>query len=127
MALRQRLQRTSNRRLLIVRDEPGLQALLSECRELRELLLNDTRVETPQEWVAAVETRNLIDVAELMATAALARRESRGSHYREDFPQSDPAHAHNIVLDQVHPQGYFKARLGELDFPTPGQPRTGSH
>jgi fumarate reductase (CoM/CoB) subunit A len=126
-ALRERLQRVANRRLLIVRDAPGLQSLQAECRELHELLLNDTRIETPQEWVAAVETRNLLQVAELMATAALSRSESRGSHYREDFPESDSAHAQNIVLDQAHPQGFFMAKLEHLDFAPPGQPRTASH
>lgn len=114
MALRQRLQRAANRRLLIVRDESGLDTLLRECRELRELLQDDTRLASPQDLIAALETNNLIEVAELMATAALARRESRGSHYREDLPRSDAAHAMNIVLDRRHPHGFFTARLGEL-------------
>jgi len=35
------------------------------------------------------ETRNLVQTAELIAKAALFRRESRGGHYRSDYPQKD--------------------------------------
>lgn len=36
------------------------------------------------------ETRNLLDVAYLILTSAAFRTESRGGHYRSDFPQQDP-------------------------------------
>jgi L-aspartate oxidase len=39
------------------------------------------------------ELRNLLVVGRLIADAALARRESRGSHYRTDYPESDEAFA----------------------------------
>ncbi|MEM7049003.1 MAG: L-aspartate oxidase [Acidobacteriota bacterium] len=38
---------------------------------------------------ASLETRNLLTVGGLVAAAALARRESRGAHFREDFPEAD--------------------------------------
>jgi L-aspartate oxidase len=38
----------------------------------------------------SVEGRNLLDVSRLVATAALARKESRGGHFREDHPEPDP-------------------------------------
>jgi len=37
----------------------------------------------------AIEARNLHQAAMLMVEAALARKESRGAHYRNDFPQHD--------------------------------------
>lgn len=47
----------------------------------------------------SLETRNLIQVARMLATAALHRRESRGGHYRLDFPEMDEARFHgNVVL-----------------------------
>ena len=36
------------------------------------------------------EARNLLLVAQLVALAALDREESRGAHYREDFPTPLP-------------------------------------
>ena len=40
--------------------------------------------------VAALEDRNLLDLARLLVTAALAREESRGAHYRSDFTDTRP-------------------------------------
>lgn len=47
---------------------------------------------------AYLESQNLRTVARLMIRAALLRTESRGSHYREDFPATDPAWRQRIVL-----------------------------
>ena len=41
-------------------------------------------------WHAALDLRNLLTVAEAIARAALERRESRGGHFREDYPTKDP-------------------------------------
>ncbi len=44
------------------------------------------------------EERSLVTVGRLMAEAALLRQESRGAHYRLDFPQPDPACQHHIIF-----------------------------
>ncbi|MFP3945124.1 MAG: L-aspartate oxidase [Alphaproteobacteria bacterium] len=41
---------------------------------------------------------NALTVAKLVTAAAFARRESRGGHFRSDFPQADPARAHRTFL-----------------------------
>jgi L-aspartate oxidase len=48
------------------------------------------------ESVAAREDGNLLDLARLVVHAALAREESRGAHYRVDFPETSPAFARHI-------------------------------
>lgn len=46
----------------------------------------------------AVEARNLLLLARLMVEAAAWRRESRGAHYRSDFPEPDPGYRKHLVL-----------------------------
>jgi L-aspartate oxidase len=46
----------------------------------------------------AVEARNVAAVSRLLATAALARPESRGAHFRADYPSPDAAWRRRILL-----------------------------
>ena len=43
------------------------------------------------------ELRNLVTVGRLVTAAALLREESRGAHWRRDFPAANPAYAHRTV------------------------------
>jgi L-aspartate oxidase len=49
----------------------------------------------------AVEARNLHLVAELIVAAALGREESRGAHYRNDFPEKWPMAKHSVMAKGV--------------------------
>jgi succinate dehydrogenase / fumarate reductase flavoprotein subunit len=50
-------------------------------------------------WHTAMDLPNLIDISEAITRAALERRESRGGHFRDDYPEKDPAFgSFNIVL-----------------------------
>ena len=44
------------------------------------------------------EDRDLLQVARLVVAAALAREESRGAHYRSDFPLTSAGAARHTVL-----------------------------
>ena len=46
--------------------------------------------------VDELEDGNLLDLARLVVNAAIAREESRGAHYRDDFPETSPAFAHHL-------------------------------
>ena len=84
------LQRLMWRDAGLLRDAEGLrraQAVLAAMRETMPRGL--TR--------RAVEARNLLTVAEVMVLAALGREESRGAHYRLDFPQRDAVARHSVV------------------------------
>lgn len=74
----------------------------------------------------SLETRNLIEVARLLATAALMREESRGGHFRLDFPErNDAKFLANIVLWNEEGQvcGELRAVPGlDAAEPPPGLP-----
>ena len=46
------------------------------------------------------ETKNLIQAAKLIAEAAAFRKESRGGHYRSDYPQKDPAYESATLMQK---------------------------
>jgi len=73
------IRRTMWEKVGVVRDEKGLTSALDELEAMAE--------SHPQ---VAGEARNLLSVGRLVTAAALARRESRGGHYRSDFPAPDP-------------------------------------
>lgn len=87
-----------------VRRRDRLEAALDELAALeREFdgiaVSGETERERCEDMRLALETRNLIQVARLLATAALHREESRGGHYRLDFPDMDEDRFRaNIVL-----------------------------
>ncbi|MDQ3389187.1 MAG: fumarate reductase/succinate dehydrogenase flavoprotein subunit, partial [Gemmatimonadota bacterium] len=50
-------------------------------------------------WHTALDLPSLLTVSEAVARSALERRESRGGHFRDDYPEKDPAFgAFNLVL-----------------------------
>jgi succinate dehydrogenase flavoprotein subunit len=53
-------------------------------------------------WHTAIDLKHLLTVSEAIALSALDRKESRGGHFREDFPNKDPEAAkYNTVLNQA--------------------------
>jgi succinate dehydrogenase / fumarate reductase flavoprotein subunit len=86
----------------IVRTAEDMEAAVVELAKLRERARHvgvAGHREFNTGWHAALDLRNLLTVSEAIARSALERRESRGGHFREDFPAKDPAFAtFNIVV-----------------------------
>jgi fumarate reductase flavoprotein subunit len=89
--IRTELNKTMEEGCGIYRTEQSLQQTCQKLRELKERYKNvgitDKTNSFNTELTAAVELGYLLDAAEAVAFSALARKESRGSHQREDFPQ----------------------------------------
>jgi succinate dehydrogenase / fumarate reductase flavoprotein subunit len=77
----------------IYRNEKDMQSALEKVRELqkrfKEVKVSDTGRIFNTELLNAWEFGNLLEVAEVVAASALNRKESRGGHSREDYPERD--------------------------------------
>lgn len=71
----------------LVRDEEGLTRAIEEIEKL-------SRAEDTLDY----EARNQLLVARLVASAARCRRESRGSHYRQDFPETSSSWRRHLLI-----------------------------
>jgi len=70
-------------------------------KDLPQLCVMDNKTRYNREWIEALEIENLVNVAEMVAKAALIREESRGAHFRRDFPKTDNQNWFvNIVIQQ---------------------------
>jgi L-aspartate oxidase len=83
---RDALRRWTWEALGLERDAAGLDALLQRLGGVRAVGVAGSPADR-----ASAEKRNLADVAWAMAVAARAREESRGAHFRSDFPERDDA------------------------------------
>jgi succinate dehydrogenase / fumarate reductase flavoprotein subunit len=94
-ALRAAMQRCMTEHVGVQRIACGLEKALQTLRELKaryeKLGLADLGRKWNTEILEAFELGGLLDLAEVTAASALHRTESRGAHFREDFPQRDDA------------------------------------
>jgi succinate dehydrogenase / fumarate reductase flavoprotein subunit len=86
----------------IVRREDEMRRALDGLKALneraRKVSVTGNREYNPG-WHTALDLQNLLTVSEIVARAALERKESRGGHFRDDFPEKDPAYGKfNIVV-----------------------------
>ena len=87
----------------IVREEKTLNEALKQLQEM-EKDLNDLNVEYKSQYntelVTALEVINMVEIAMLVVKSAILRRESRGAHFRSDFPESQKVWERSIVLNK---------------------------
>ena len=101
--IRRELQETMDVNASVVRDEKKLNTALAKIAELREryerVALTDRGTIFNSDLTEAIEVGNLLDAAEAVVVGALDRKESRGGHYRDDYPKRDDANflKHTLV------------------------------
>jgi succinate dehydrogenase / fumarate reductase flavoprotein subunit len=110
-ALRQELRDEMMEKAGVVRDATILTDMRNKIADLkqrfREIRLMDTSRTFNTELMEVIELGNLIECAEATVAGALAREESRGGHYRADFPARDDV---NFLR---HTLAYHTDRPGE--------------
>jgi succinate dehydrogenase / fumarate reductase flavoprotein subunit len=107
-ALQKELQETMHTLVGIIRTESELQEALVRIRELKERAAH-TGVEGNRQynpgWHLAMDLRSLLAVSEAVTLAAIERKESRGAHTREDYPQADPDWGNYNITVRLGPGG----------------------
>jgi succinate dehydrogenase/fumarate reductase flavoprotein subunit len=91
--LRVAFQKIVGDKVGVIRSEEGLRPALAELAafsaEAERLATVSKALSGNREWWEALSLRNMLVVMEVSARSALLRRESRGGHYRSDYPMID--------------------------------------
>jgi succinate dehydrogenase / fumarate reductase flavoprotein subunit/fumarate reductase flavoprotein subunit len=130
--LRDRLERTMWTKVGVVRNGPDMTAALPEIQDVRDRIKTADGSGGPvynAPWNEAINTENLALVAEMLTRSALAREESRGAHYRSDFPEKDVHWLKNICMTPRE-DGDFEMTYAPVNFtrlapPEPEAPNMG--
>jgi succinate dehydrogenase / fumarate reductase, flavoprotein subunit len=105
----------------IVRNEPEMRQALAGLERLRErsrhVGVGGHREYNPG-WHAALDLPNLLTVSEAITRSAIERRESRGGHFREDFPNKEPSFGtFNFIVRKGHDGNMEMSRRPIPDMP----------
>jgi succinate dehydrogenase / fumarate reductase, flavoprotein subunit len=105
----ERLGRIMSDGVGVFRDEARLRSAVRQIEEIREqaaaVKVDSGPRECNQELVDAIDLAGMIDLAEIVAAAALRRTESRGSHARTDYPKRDDAKWLRHTVASFGPRG----------------------
>ena len=105
------LQDTMQLGVGIVRNEEEMQEAMVKIGELRKRSDNvhvTGNVDFNPGWHTALDLHNLLNVSEAITTAAIERKESRGGHFREDYPEKDPEFAKFNITVKKQDDGSMK-------------------
>jgi len=103
----------------VIRSASGLKEMLDRLEELKSAC-QTVRVADAMDLRRCLELQHMLLVSEMVCRAALMRTESRGSHYRADFPEEDDANwLKNIVIEKKNDRMTLAAVPVALDLIAP--------
>ncbi len=107
--IRQGLQEAMNSECSVFRTEQTLARALETIRGLEEgyggISLDNRGERFNTDLIEALELEHLLKLGEAIVASALARKESRGAHWREDYPERDDAQWLKHTLVRKHEAG----------------------
>ncbi len=115
--LRKALQETMDANAQVFRTAESLTKALADIKALRkrypDVSVQDKGATFNTDLLEAVELGFLLDLAEVVVVGALNREESRGGHFREDFPTRDDERfmTHTMAYSRTTPSGETEIRL----------------
>lgn len=116
-AIRTELQATMDINAQVYRTEGSLKQALSDLEGLKARYANvsvqDKGRRFNTDLLEAIELGFLLDLAEVLVVSALARNESRGGHFREDYPTRDDVNfmRHTMAYREQAEDGSTRIRL----------------
>jgi succinate dehydrogenase/fumarate reductase flavoprotein subunit len=98
-AIMMRLKDTMWDKVGIIRDATSLSDAFEEVFNLK-LMAERVKASSGRDMLVTLETEMALDSAELIIRGAMARKESRGAHYRRDYPLENPKLLKPIIQSQ---------------------------
>jgi len=101
--LKKELQEIMWNNVAIIRQEKGLETALGRIRSIKEKMKHMIVPDVAgynQHLQDALELENMVLIAELVTKAAIIREESRGAHYRADYPETRDEWKKSIILNK---------------------------
>jgi succinate dehydrogenase / fumarate reductase flavoprotein subunit/fumarate reductase flavoprotein subunit len=119
-ALREELGHLMWTKVGVVRNGPDMQDALLQIQEIRARLRQAVTMGLSSPiynalWNQAIDTENLTLIAEMLTRSAIAREESRGAHYRSDFPDQSGDWLKNIRMTPLSGED-FKINCDPVQF-----------
>lgn len=104
--IKQKIQQIAWEKVGVIRNGANLKEAIEEIGRtidsLDKIGCVSQSSEYNKEWIEAIQVQNMLEVLEAMARASFVRTESRGAHYREDYPFMDNDNwLKNTVIRQV--------------------------
>ncbi len=90
-------------KVAIVRDEKTLNEALNELQEMQKELENldvSDKKQYNNDLMTALEVINMVEICILTVKSAILRRESRGAHFRSDFPETKEEWKKSIIFNK---------------------------
>jgi succinate dehydrogenase/fumarate reductase flavoprotein subunit len=97
--------------VMYVKDQERMEIALSQIKYLQKKFVNNLKVDNFHDLRNAFECRNMLLNSEMKLIAGMARKESRGTHYREDYPYRDDANFLAWVKVSLDEKGDVKSEL----------------
>ena len=107
-AIQAELQETMQNLVGIVRTEAEMQEAVQKLAGFNERASRagiDGHREYNSGWHTCIDLRNLLDVSEAIARSAIERKESRGGHFREDYPDKQAEFGRFNIAARRQPGG----------------------
>lgn len=100
-SLTEKLRKTMSENVGIVRNEQSMQKALSVILDIKKEYKNagvGGNLQFNPGVLQCLELHSMLEISELLVRGAIMRKESRGAHYRSDFPKKDKKWLKNIVF-----------------------------